>query len=253
MARVGIIHVHSRYSYDGQHTLEEIRLFAKNRGYSFVGMAEHSDTLDEDKMSHFVAECRRLSDPAFLLIPGIEFTCDGNLHLLGLGIEHFSDTKSPISVARFIRGQGGVAIVSHPIRYDYNIPSGLEGEIHGIEIWNAAYDGRFVPNDRSIALWQALRGRNSTLRAFGGQDLHEISGRCHVKITLPCDELKQETILQLLKEGNFLIANPYFRLRPSHLAGETNLHSIIWARRIYCLAKGMRDRFTRLFQDAHTR
>ena len=118
MTLKGIIHVHSNLSYDGQHSLEEIAQYAKKCGYGFVGMTEHSDTFDNDKMSDFVNECRRLSNSELLVIPGVEFTCENKLHLLGLGIEHFTDVKDPISVARFIRAQGGLAIVSHPVRYN---------------------------------------------------------------------------------------------------------------------------------------
>lgn len=241
MAKVGIIHVHSNFSFDGQHTLEEIALLAKKRRYSFAGITEHSNTFDEDKMSHLIKECRRLSDQVLLLIPGLEFTCDENLHLLGLGIKHFTAIKDPISVARFIKAQGGVAIVSHPSRYGYKLLSGLETEIHGIEIWNAVYDGRFVPNDRSIALWQALRKRNMALRPFGGQDLHQITGHCHVQTTVLSDEQNEERILQDLKAGNFKISNPYFQLRPARLTGWIKLNSIIWARRAYLQAKAIRD------------
>ena len=44
MAKTGIIHIHSNLSYDGRQSLEEIALFARKRGYCFVGMTEHSDT-----------------------------------------------------------------------------------------------------------------------------------------------------------------------------------------------------------------
>jgi len=242
MAKVGIIHVHSNFSYDGQHTLDEIASFAKKRGYSFVGMTEHSDTFDEHKMSHFVQQCRRLSGPSLLMIPGLEFTCDDNLHLLALGTDRFTATKNPISVARFIAAQGGLAILSHPSRYDYRMPLGLETEITGIEIWNASYDGRFLPNERSIELWQALRRRNPSLCALGGQDLHKITAHCHVKMMVPCDQLRQETILQKLKEANCVISNSYLRVRPTQLP-RIKLHSITWMRRAYIQAKAIRDCF----------
>lgn len=245
MTKTGIIHVHSIFSHDGQHTLEEIALFVKKLGYSFIGMTEHSDTFNEDKMFNFVKECMRLSDSKFLMIPGIEFTCENNLHIIGLGIEHFTDIKDPISVAQFIRAQGGLAMVSHPVRYDYKIPSALETEINGVEIWNTAYDGRFVPNDRSIVLWQTLRKHNKSLIAFGGQDLHHITGHFHVKITISCNELKQETILWALKEGNFLISNPYFRLHSARPTGWIKRMSIICARRTYMQMKSIRDYLNR--------
>jgi predicted metal-dependent phosphoesterase TrpH len=242
MIAEGIIHVHSNFSYDGRHSLREITLFAKDRGYSFVGMSDHSDTYDRDKMTDLVKECKSLSDSNFLLIPGIEFTCENNLHLLGLGIEQLTELKEPISVSKFIKAQGGVAVVSHPIRYNYRIPAGLEMAIDGIEIWNAGYDGRFIPNDLSIDLWQSLRKNNPSLHAFGGQDLHHFQHYCHVKITLACDELSREKILAALKEGAFSISNPYFRFYPSGMDWLTR-KSIIWARQAYLKTKAIRDCF----------
>ena len=240
----GIIHVHSKLSYDGQNTLEEIALFAKKRGYGFVGMTEHSDTFDEEKMSQYVKECRRLSSPELILIPGIEFTCDNKLHLIGLGIGQFTATRDPISVARFIKKQDGLSIVAHPMRYDYKIPEGLEKEIDGIEVWNAGYDGRFVPNDRSITLWRSLRGRNDALLAFGGQDLHELTDHGHVELAVPCDDLKEEVILRALKQGDYIIKNPFFRIRPTVLNGRLNRLSILLARRAYLATKSVLDRLT---------
>jgi len=242
MAHVGIIHVHSKFSYDGQHTLDEIAFFARKRGYSFVGMSEHSNTFDQRKMVEFVEECRRVSDPSFLMIPGLEFTCDANLHLLALGIERFTDAKNPISIARFVRAQGGVAIVSHPGRYDFKIPSGLETAIDGIEVWNASCDGRFVPNHRSIALWKALRKRNGSLLAFGAQDLHRITRHRHVKVIVPSDQLTQEKLLRKFREGDFVVSNSYVRLSPGALPGWVKLNAIGCIRRAFLTAKAIRDR-----------
>src|SRR5438445_4479154 len=164
MAHVGIVHVHSNLAYDGQNTLAEIASLGRSRGYQFVGMSEHSDTFEPKKMADLVDECRRLSDGSFLMLPGLEFTCDNRLHLLALGIERYTTLTNPALVARFVNAEGGVAVLSHPIRYGYQIPAGLEMVLDGIEVWNAGYDGRFIPNDRSIRLWESLRVRNHSLR-----------------------------------------------------------------------------------------
>jgi len=68
----------------------------------------------------------------------------------GLGIRHFTGVKDPIALARFIRAQGGLAVVSHPSRYGYEIPPALVGEIDGIEVWTASNDSRFVPDGKVI-------------------------------------------------------------------------------------------------------
>ena len=246
MAHVGILHVHSNLSYDGQNTLAEIASFAKRRGYRFVGLSEHSDTFDQHKMAHLVDECRRRSDASLLMVPGLEFTCDHNLHLLALGIEYYTDVTNPALVARFVKAQGGLAILSHPSRYGYQIPSGLEMLLDGIEVWNAAYDGRFLPNDRSIRLWKALHARNNSLRAFGTQDLHTIRDHRHVRVSVRCNRLTRDTILQSLKNGDFVISNSYVRLRSDSSPGWMKLKAIGAAHRAYLTARAIRDRLVRM-------
>jgi hypothetical protein len=246
MANVGILHVHSNLSYDGQNTLAEIASFAKSRGCRFVGMSEHSDTFDAQKMARLVNECRRLSDASFLMVPGLEFTCDNRLHLLALGIERYTDATNPALVARFVKAQGGLTILSHPSRYGYQIPSGLEMLLDGIEVWNAGYDGRFLPNDHSIRLWKVLRARNTSLRAFGSQDLHAIADRCHVRVSVRCEQLTRDAILKRLKDGHFIISNSYIRLRSDSPPGWMKLNAIGAARRAYLAGRAIRDRLARV-------
>ena len=245
-SHVGILHVHSNLSYDGQNTLGEIAFLAKSRGYHFVGISEHSDTFDPQKMAHLVNECRRLSDASFLMIPGLEFTCDNRLHLLALGIDSYTDTTNPALVARFAKAQGGLAILSHPSRYGYQVPSGLEMLLDGIEVWNAGYDGRFVPNDRSIRLWRSLRARNNSLYAFGSQDLHAIGHHRHVRVSVRSDQLTQDAILRGLKRGNFVISNSYIRLRSDSSPGWMKLNAIGAGRGVYLTARAICDRVARI-------
>lgn len=239
----GIIHAHSNYSYDGQHSLAEIAKYGIKRGYGFIGMSEHSDTLDEKKMADYVKECQQVSSQNCLIISGIEFTCEDNLHIVGLGVEHYTDIKDPLKVAEFIRQQGGISIIAHPVRYNYQIPSNLSNAVDGIEVWNAGYDGRFVPNDCSLNLIKEMRKENKSILAFGGQDLHRIKDHCSVEIAAPCNGLSKGSILLALKEGNFVISNPYFELDSSREPGWLKLGKIRLSRRMYYLTKWLRDHF----------
>ena len=238
------MHVHSMLSYDGQHTLAELASFGRARGYSFIGMTDHSDTFDDDKMKLLVGECERLSDDRFLLIAGLEFSCEHNLHLIGLGIRHFTSEKDPVALARFIRAQGGLAVVSHPSRYGYKIPPALVGEIDGIEVWNASNDSRFVPDGKVIDMWRGLRRHNRALAAFGGQDLHRITRQRHVRLLLGGDggELTVERVLARLRSGNFTISNRYLRIGGHRPPGWARRGVMTWLWRARGLAKSTRDR-----------
>jgi predicted metal-dependent phosphoesterase TrpH len=240
MHKTGIIHVHSTLSYDGRHSLEELAALGRQRGYGFVGITEHSDTMDVAKMAHLVAECERLSDHNVKLIPGIEFTCENDLHLIGLGVEQYADSKDPVWLAGFIRDHGGVSIIAHPSRYNYEIPVALTNVIDGIEIWNANYDGRFIPNDRSITLWQERRLQNWNLVATGGQDLHVITGHVHVALTVDCEELTCGAILGAIRKGCFRVSNSYCTVPVPSMSRSTQM-AIGWARHAYLKAKTIRE------------
>jgi hypothetical protein len=238
----GIVHVHSSYSYDGQHSLEEIARHGAMRGYSFIGMSEHSDTLNEEKMAQHVKDCEEATTSDCLIIPGIEFTCENNLHLVGLGVQHYTDTKDPWKVSEFIRRQNGIAVFAHPRRYNYQIPAKLADVLHGIEVWNAGYDGRFVPNDRSLGLLKDFRSRNEKLLAFGSEDLHRITNRSHVELVVCCERLEKIEVLRALKEGMFKISNEYFELDAQREPSGWSMAKIKLGRRAYTLATKMRSR-----------
>jgi hypothetical protein len=240
----GIIHVHSTFSYDGKHSLEEIAEMARKRGHDFVGITEHSNTLDDDKMAAMVEECRRVSSPQCLIIPGVEFTCENNLHLVSVGVERYTAEKRPGEVARFVQEQGGVAVVAHPVRYQYRIPTEMLPHLDGIEIWNAGYDGRFIPNDRSIRLVADLRRTTPSLFAFAGQDLHRIQNYRHVSLTLQCADFTRQGIIQALKAGDFCMENRYFRLDARHLPSGWRLWGIGRIRRLYESMRAYKSKFS---------
>jgi hypothetical protein len=245
----GIIHVHSNFSSDGQHSLKEIVHFGKKRGYNFIGMSEHSDTFDKDKMSGYVKKCQMLSDSDLLIIPGLEFTCEDNIHIIGLGIEDYIDSKNTLKVISFIHQQNGIAIIAHPSRNDYKISPELVRMVDGIEVWNILYDGRFVPNIHSLNFIRKLRKENSSILALGGQDLHRITNHINVEIILSCKELNKTVILSALKKGDFKISNSYFQLDSRREIGWLKLMQIHMTRQIYKLAVWVRNH--PLLQNIH--
>lgn len=246
----GIIHVHSTYSYDGHHPLEDIARYAAALGHGFIAMSEHSDTFDRLRMYEYADACHRLSTPGCLLIAGIEFRCDGDLHILGLGISDYVDATDPHTVARFIREAGGVAVVAHPRRCHYRIPPTLVPLVDGIEVWNAAYDGRFVPNPCCLAVVEQLRRRvNPALLAFGAQDLHRISDQRVVELSVSCAEATKASVLAALKAGRFTISNSFFRLVPTAAPGPIASATIRLSSRLYRMAKTARG----IVEFAHVR
>lgn len=237
----GIIHVHSNFSYDGLVSLEEIAIFGKKRGYTFIAMSEHSDTLNGERIAEYVKECQKYSSPDCLIIPGIEFTCDNNLHLIGLGVQNYTDSKDPFVVAKHIHEQNGVAIIAHPSRYGYQIPLNLASVVDGIEVWSVAYDGRFVPNSHSLNFIKKMRKENASILAFGGQDLHRITDNYNVEIIASCSRVNRLAILHTLKEGYFTISNFCFRLDSKNEPRRLQVIQIYLVRRMVTLARFIRN------------
>lgn len=239
----GLLHVHSTYSYDGRHSIAEIAEFARRQHHDFIVMSEHSDTLIPESVAAFADECNQASDPSLLMMPGIEFTCENNLHLIGLGISEYTATRNPLAVCDFIRERGGVAVIAHPVRYKYLIPLALAHRVNGIEVWNGAYDGRFIPNHRSLILLRRLREHNASLLAYGGEDLHTIVPRFHVAVDVHCTALTPDRILRALDAGDFTISNSLFRLSARSTIGPWQSANILAGRAVFTLAKRIRDRF----------
>lgn len=240
-AYTGIVHVHSDCSYDGKHSLEALVQEAKRRGYRFLGMSEHSDTLDPEKVKEFVANCDRLSSSDCLVMPGIEFTCEGNLHLLGFGVRDWCSSTDPVEVSRFIHAQGGIAVVAHPRRYDYRIPSGLVPELDGIEVWNAAYDGRFIPDTSSLKLLLELRNTKPNLLGFGGQDLHRLTTHMHVRLRVHMPTLCSVSLLTAFREGRFVIDGSVWKVNPKNVPGKIQIAMMSHSRWVYDSCKHMRQ------------
>lgn len=238
----GVLHVHSTMSYDGQHPLSELAEAARRRGYDFVAMTEHSDTLDQARLSDLADQCQALSRTDLLLIPGVEYTCEGNLHLLAFGMRRYTSERRPIAVAQRVAEAGGIPVVAHPIRYAYRAPEELAPWLAGIEVWNAGYDGRFIPNPRSFRLLEAFRRRNETLSAFCGQDIHRTRHFCDVGVVVDDDRLDERAILDALRQGRFAIQGGPFRMHARTELSKGTMVAWRLAHRVYESARWLRNR-----------
>jgi len=59
MSFEGLMHIHSRYSYDGFFSLEELSELSKSRGYNFIVLTDHADDFDGEKIGfHFCSRIR---------------------------------------------------------------------------------------------------------------------------------------------------------------------------------------------------
>jgi hypothetical protein len=236
-----LLHVHSTWSYDGQSTLEELAAWGAARGIDAILLTEHVNDFDQDKMERYVGEVDALRDLRCRLVPGLEFAVRGGFHILGFNLRAWTRTVEPLDAVRFIRDQGGIGVLAHPARHACRWPADeVVQQLHGIEVWNSRYDGRFFPPADVIEAARRLGERFEHLRFFGGQDLHQLTDH-RLVVSEAADGRSVEGLLGALVRGEVLFGTPGFRLkgRPD----KSSLVLIKLGQKCYRTARGLRDRW----------
>ncbi len=197
--RVGVIHVHSNYSHDGRDSLEALKAFALARGLCFVGLTDHAEDFDAGRFVEFLERCRALSDSQVALLPGLEFRFVGHagLHLLALGLDRWIEPETPDAFIALTRGAARFTMAAHPTLFDYRLPEAVAAGIDGIEVWNAAYNTRFLPDPAAIRLLGRVQARRPEVVGTAGLDQHDSRNDRETRIVLvdpaatdPLGELK---------------------------------------------------------------
>ena len=240
----GIIHVHSDFSRDGLHCVADLADFAREAGFQFVGLTDHAEDLSFEDLKSLRGECEKYSDDSCVMIPGLEFRCYDDIHILGLGFTGDVLSSDAVTVAIEIGARGGLAILAHPIRNGYKCPQELFGVLGGIEIWNAAYDGRFVPRLASLRVLQEARNVNPSMFGIGGADLHGLHSVPGVVIQLAVNgstKVDARMVLQHLRLGRFSVSGRYVSF-DAHTRAHLLARFLLWPfREIYEVAKRIRD------------
>jgi hypothetical protein len=172
---VGVVHVHSAYSHDSRDTLASLRDFALARNLRFIGLTDHAEDFDEDRFAAYRAECASLSDATATLIPGLEFRFEGytGLHLLALGLTRWIAPAKPADFIANTRGVAGLTIAAHPVLFKYQMPDEVRAGINAIEVWNAKYNTRYLPDPAAIRLLHAVRQVRPDVVGTVGLDQHD--------------------------------------------------------------------------------
>lgn len=240
----GIIHVHSDFSRDGSCSIATLADFARQAGFQFVGLTDHSEDVCFKDLKSLRRQCEKHSDESFVMMPGLEFRCADGIHLLGVGITDQILTTDAVIVATQIGAMGGLAILAHPGRSDYQCSPELCSVLDGIEIWNAAYDGRFVPALGSIRLLQEARRSNPTICGFGGADLHGLHSPPGVALEFRAERIfhiNTQVVLRCLQSGTFTIRGRYVSFN-AHTGADPLAWFPLWGfRKLYEIAKAVRD------------
>ena len=240
----GIIHVHSDFSSDGFHSVADLADYARQSGFRFVGLTDHAEDVPAEDMQSFQQECIKWSDESFVMIPGLEFRCQEDLHILGIGVTENIASTDPFIVASHIQGLGGLAVIAHPGRNGYQFPRELCKVLDGIEIWNAGYDGRFVPPLANFRLLKEAQAVNPAVLGFGGADLHGFDRPPGVVLRLRQNgsgSVDRETVLDDLRTGGFSICGRYVSF-DANAASHRLSRLYLWAfRKLYEISSAVRN------------
>ncbi|HDM24971.1 metal-dependent phosphoesterase [Euryarchaeota archaeon ex4484_162] len=158
------LHVHSKYSEDGNSSVEEIVKTLRKKGFQGVAITDHNEIKGALK-------ALKLAEKDFVVIPGIEIsTSDG--HLIGLGVKEIIPRGLSVeeTVEKIIE-TGGVPVVPHLFR----TMSGIKKEklrliykkVPAIEVFNSYSLSKTNVKVKKIAIELKLGGT-------GGSDAHEV-------------------------------------------------------------------------------
>jgi predicted metal-dependent phosphoesterase TrpH len=207
----GALHVHSTLSHDGTLTIAELVDFYKHRGYDFIALGEHSQDMDDGKIELMRRQSAEHSQNTFCVIPGIEYSCRGGIHLFAAGAgATIADTDS-VAVAAKARAIGAFVILAHPSRIKWECPANLVKAVDAAEIWNVAYDGKYLPSFRAPAAFRQMRGVNPKIFAAGGQDFHRKPAFYDLAVYVETDALTPDAIMAAIHRGNYEIRSRFFR------------------------------------------
>lgn len=176
----GDFHVHSRESTDARPTIEENVALAKTRRLDFIEMSDHNVVTQLDFFEDVQAK-----EPAFLLIPGIEFTTYQG-HANAIGATKWVDHKigqpgvTIAGAADAILAQGAILGINHPALDVADLCIGCSwrhdldpSKIGGVEIGTGGLSkGAALFSARAIAFWDALLDKGIKVPALGGSDDH---------------------------------------------------------------------------------
>ena len=223
-----VMHVHTEWSHDGKDSLSEVADFAARERLRWVFLTDHAEDFDEIRFRDYVKASGSASTPMNTLIPGLEFRFEGypGLHLLALGLRQWITPKTPEDFCELAGNHAGLLVMAHPILTKYRAPDTVLAGIHAIEVWNAQYNTRYLPDAKAIEFWLRAKESWPHLIAAAGTDQHRLQVEGKVRLLLP---LAAEPF-RALREGAFENQGltMTFSSRPSW--GPGRLRAIGWLR-----------------------
>ena len=242
--RTGVIHVHSDYSRDSRDSLERLREFALEHGLAFIGLTDHAEDLGPERFDEYVRHCRSVSDAQVRVVPGLEFRFEGlpGLHLLALGLTRWIAPRTPDEFIVEAQEAAMFTIAAHPVLAGYRLPPVVAHGIDAIEVWNASYNTRYLPDPRAIRLLHAVRRTRPAVVGTVGLDQHDSHNYRQTRVVV--DDIHPDPV-GALKAGRFTNAARTMTLGPTVEWGPLRLGALSVARWALNRVERLQERLAR--------
>jgi predicted metal-dependent phosphoesterase TrpH len=184
------LHVHTRFSRDGESSVEEVLLMAKKAGLDAIAITDH-DTVDG------VLYARNL-ETDIIVLPGIEVSTRQG-HLIALGVSEVIPAGLDFSETVVLaHARGAVLILPHPYHQwrhgaALRVPSAID-EVDAVETFNSRYITGSA--NRKAARKALEHGKPSV----GGSDAHH-ARYVGFGLTFVDADRDPASILQAIREG----------------------------------------------------
>jgi hypothetical protein len=244
-----VVHVHSSYSHDGRDSLEDLREFGLAHGIKLIGMTDHAEDLKPAQYAAYIEHCGAVSDDRLRIVPGLEFRFKGypGLHLLALGLMKWIEPAQPREFIDEAKKHSAFTIVAHPVLAGYHLPSEVEAGIDAIEVWNASYNTRYLPDPEAISLLHRVRSRRPEVVGIAGLDQHDSRNYRETRLTLLPDDMANP--LAVLRGGRFINHGHTMSFDAAVSWGPLRLGLLKAARWGYDRVERLQDRTSRWLHD----
>ena len=98
------------------------------------------------------------------------------------------------------RGICDLTISAHPVLYRHRMPAEVRAGIDAVEVWNAAYNTRYLPDPRAMRLLSDIRRSRPEVVAIAGLDQHNARNDRGARVIL---EKVEAEPLAAIRAGRF--------------------------------------------------
>jgi len=198
----GIVHCHTRMSYDGTVNLPDLCALLRREGFGFVALTEHAQGISAADYERFVQACQEESSTSFIVIPGLELRFSSGLEIAGIGISKLPTATAPEELSAQIRALGGFVIWVHP--HGRGKWKGPLLDCDAVEVLNGKVDGGVAPNFSLVRTVRRERRSGKKLFAIFGLDFHSTDQPRGVWLECRVPQMTAPSIVESLREGRFV-------------------------------------------------